>query len=79
MILNENNPQSATLKILYSEYPDSNNGRFLEIRKWETPCGDHCELIVESGEINSDGELVTVSQVLPFFLTVAQIFQGRDQ
>ena len=79
MILNESGQQVATLKILYSEYPDSTNGRFLEIRKWETPGGDHCELIIESGLENESGELETQCQIVPFYLTVAQVLQGMNQ
>jgi hypothetical protein len=72
MILNGNNQQPATLKVLYSELPIQPDDCFIQVRQWETADGESSDLIVEYGRLDEAGDLQTESRVLPFFMTVRE-------
>jgi hypothetical protein len=72
-----NHSQVATLNVLYSEQPNGNGGRFIEIRRWETPDGERSELVVERGCVVGD-DLETQCLVMPFHLSWAEALQLLD-
>lgn len=71
--MNEKYEQIAVLKVLYCERPEVAGEVFVEVRQWETVNGERLELVAEYGRLNEVGELVTVCQVMPFFLSVREV------
>ena len=69
-----NHNQVAMLNVLYSKQPNGNSGRFLEVRRWETPYGEHAELVVEHGTLVGE-ELETKCLVMPFHLSTHEALQ----
>lgn len=56
----------ATLAVLYRLEPGTQQP-FFEIRRWETQDGKTSELVAEIGWLTVDGDLETVTHVLPFW------------
>lgn len=69
-MFNDEHQQQALLTILYSLEPQEVGDPFIQIRRWETFSGDCCELIVETGFIDENGDLQSKCQVLPFHMNV---------
>ena len=65
----------ATFKILYAEYPQDSGDCFIEIRQQETAGNEQVELIVEHGQMDMLGDVVTTSTVVPFHFTVRQVLE----
>ncbi|UCC51238.1 MAG: hypothetical protein JSV68_19330 [Anaerolineaceae bacterium] len=61
----------SALHILHSEVPVTDGGTFVQVRRWQTMDGQHCELVVEHGFLEGD-DLVTQSIVAPFHLTAEE-------
>ncbi len=79
MQVKTNEQVSATRKVLYAEYPQQVGDCFIEIREWSTANGDHVELIVEFGQMDLSGDVVTQCKVMPFFMTVREVLQEIGQ
>ena len=69
------NTHIASLKILYEEIPTIPGDCFIQIRQWETAVSENSELIVEYGQLDESGELITQCQVMPFFMTVRDVLE----
>jgi len=60
----------ATLSILYSKGVEVPGDRFVELRRWTVATGEHDELVLETGMLDEDDDLITSVYVLPVYLSV---------
>jgi hypothetical protein len=60
----------ATLDILYSRQVEVPGDRFVELRRWSVASGEHDELVLETGVLDEDDDLITTVQVLPGYLSL---------
>jgi len=67
--------QTATFKVLHAERPQKAGEGFIEIRQWETADGKQIELIVEHGQMDLFGEVITSCTVMPFYFTVQEVLE----
>ncbi|MCO5191434.1 MAG: hypothetical protein M9941_10325 [Anaerolineae bacterium] len=64
---------TATLHILYAEHPVAPGDHFVEIRQWQASGDDYTELVIETGQLNEDGDLITTCHVLPYYFTLGDV------
>lgn len=76
MMATINDVKVATFKILYAEHPEKVGECFVEVRMWETADDAHAELIVEYGQMDISGDVITTSKVMPFYMTVREVLQA---
>ncbi|HRX00243.1 MAG TPA: hypothetical protein P5280_12180 [Cyclobacteriaceae bacterium] len=69
------NQQIATFKVLHAEHPEKAGDCFIEIRQWETVDGKQIELVVEHGQMDLFGEVITSCMVMPFHFTVPEVLE----
>lgn len=67
--------QIATFKMLHAEHPEKSGDCFVEIRQWETADGKQIELVVEHGQMDLFGEVITSCTVMPFYFTVQEVLE----
>ena len=60
----------AVCTIEYQQQPNGNGESFVEVRRWDAE--DRSELVLEHGQLDSDGDLQTTCMVLPFHFSTEQ-------
>lgn len=69
------NQQTTTFKVLHAERIQKAGDGFIEIRQWETADGKQIELVMEHGQMDLFGEVVTSCIVMPFYFTVQEVLE----
>ncbi len=68
--------KTASLTVLSVHRLNGEDKQFIEVRQWQSFSGEHCELVVEHGEVNDRDVLLTQIEVVPFFLSTEEALES---